>query len=389
MTNIIPYGRQTISDDDIDAVTSVLRSQFLTQGPTVPAFEQAVSEMVGAAFGVALNSATSALHVACLALGLGEGDWLWTTPITFVASANCGLYCGASIDFVDVSMATGLVDIEKLRQKLEVADQENRLPKVFVAVHLAGTSCDMESIARLSEEYGFSVIEDASHAIGARYLNEYVGNCRYSEICVFSFHPVKVITTGEGGMATTNRKDLRDQMAMLRSHGITKDPELFTTPEPGEWRYEQQMLGFNYRMTDISAALGLSQLKRLDDFIKKRRSQLERYKERLKDLRFTFLEIPVGCESAHHLAIVRVGSSDGLGQRDLYRFLRKNGIGVQVHYTPVHLQPFYQNIGFKKGDFPSAEEFSRTIVSLPIFPELEEVTHERICDVARTWVNKE
>ena len=383
----IPYGRQTITEADIAAVVEVLRSPFLTQGPVVPAFEQAVAAKVGARYGVAVNSATSALHIACLALGLGPGDQLWTSPITFVASANCALYCGAEVDFVDIEPATGLMSVEALQTKLEQADRAGTLPKVLVPVHLAGTSCDMAAIGALAKRYGFAVLEDASHAIGGRYHGEPVGNCRHSAITVFSFHPVKIITTGEGGLATTNDPLLTQRMAELRSHGITKDPNRFEQPAPGPWSYEQQQLGFNYRLTDIQAALGLSQLQRLDEVVAERNRLLNRYQELLADLPLRLLEIPEGVHSAVHLAVIRLTDPGPAQHRRVFEGLRAAGIGVQLHYSPVHLQPYYQQLGFAEGDFPKAEAYGLNAISLPLFPGLKENDQELIAKTLKILLN--
>ena len=377
----IPYGRQTISDDDVAVVTEVLRSPFLTQGPVVPSFEQAVATKVGALHGVAVNSATSALHIACLALGLRAGDRLWTSPITFVASANCGRYCGADVDFVDIDPMTGLMSVKALATKLELAERESRLPKVVIPVHLCGTSCDMEAIAALSVRYGFAVIEDASHAIGAYYKNKPVGSCSHSAITVFSFHPVKIITTCEGGLATTNDPCLARCMAELRSHGITKDEQRFERLSPGPWGYEQQDLGFNYRMTDIQAALGLSQLQRLDQIVLERNRQLQRYRELLVDLPVQLLEVPADLISSVHLAVIRLQRASVEQHRQVFEGLRSAGIGVQVHYTPVHLQPYYRALGFEEGLFPESEAYAVSAISLPLFPGLTAVDQERVVTV--------
>ena len=366
----IPYGRQTITEADIAAVVEVLRSPFLTQGPTVPAFEQAVAAKVGARHGVAVNSATSALHIACLALDLGPGDRLWTSPITFVASANCGRYCGATVDFVDIEPATGLMSMEALQTKLEQAEYNGTLPKVVVPVHLAGSSCDMAAIGALAERYGFAVLEDASHAIGGRYQGEPVGNCCHSAITVFSFHPVKIITTGEGGLATTNDPLLAQRMAELRSHGIVREAERFERPAAGPWVYEQQQLGFNYRITDIQAALGLSQLQRLDEIVAERNLQLQRYRELLADLPLQLLDVPEGVMSSVHLAVIRLTQATADQHRQVFEGLRAAGIGVQLHYSPVHLQPYYRAMGFAEGQFPEAEAYASSATSLPLFPGL-------------------
>ena len=373
----LPYGRQTVTEADIAAVVEVLRSPFLTQGPAVSAFEQAVAAKVGARHGVAVNSATSALHIACLALGLGPGDRLWTSPITFVASANCGRYCGATVDFVDIEPATGLISVAELQTKLEQAELDGTLPKVVVPVHLAGSSCDMAAIGALAERYGFAVLEDASHAIGGRYLGEPVGNCRYSAITVFSFHPVKIITTGEGGLATTNDPVLAQRMAELRSHGIVREAERFEQRAAGPWVYEQQQLGFNYRITDIQAALGLSQLQRLDEIVAERNRQLQRYRELLADLPVQLLEVPEDVQSSVHLAVIRLQQATADHHRQVFEGLRVARIGVQLHYSPVHLQPYYRALGFAEGQFPAAEAYASSAISLPLFPGLSAIDQQR------------
>ena len=377
----IPYGRQTISEDDIAAVVEVLRSSFLTQGPAVPAFDKAVAAKVGARYGVAVNSATSALHIACLALGLGPGDRLWTSPITFVASANCGRYCGALVDFVDIEPNTGLMSVLSLEAKLERAEREGTLPKVVVPVHLTGSSCDMAAIGSLAHRYGFAVLEDASHAIGGRYRGEPVGNCRYSSITVFSFHPVKIITTGEGGLATTNDPVLAQRMAELRSHGIVRERERFERPAAGPWVYELQQLGFNYRMTDIQAALGLSQLQRLDEIVIERNRQLEAYRELLAELPVRLLNVPENVISSVHLAVIRLQQAAADHHRQLFEGLRSAGIGVQLHYSPVHLQPYYRTLGFAEGQFPEAEAYAGSAISLPLFPGLNAADQQSVVSV--------
>jgi UDP-4-amino-4,6-dideoxy-N-acetyl-beta-L-altrosamine transaminase len=375
---VIPYGRQTITEVDIAAVVHVLRSPFLTQGPAVPAFERAVASKVGALHGVAVNSATSALHISCLALGLGPADRLWTSPTTFVASANCGRYCGATVDFVDIDPATGLMSVAALAAKLEQAEREGTLPKVVVPVHLTGSSCDMAAIGSLAERYGFAVLEDASHAIGGRYLGEPVGNCRHSAITVFSFHPVKIITTGEGGLATTNDSVLAQRMAELRSHGIVREAERFALPAAGPWVYEQQQLGFNCRITDIQAALGLSQLQRLDEIVAERNRQLQRYRGLLADLPVQLLEVPEGVLSSVHLAVIRLQRATAEQHRQVFEGLRAAGIGVQLHYSPVHLQPYYRALGFAEGQFAEAEAYARNAISLPLFLGLTEADQARV-----------
>ncbi len=379
----IPYGRQTISEADIAAVEAVLRGSFLTQGPVVPEFEQAVASHVEANHAVAVNSATSALHIACLALGLGIGDRLWTSPITFVASANCGRYCGAEVDFVDIDPSTGLMSVAALEKKLEQAASSGKLPKVLVPVHLCGTSCNMAAIADLAERYGVAVLEDASHAIGGHYRDEPVGNCRYSAITVFSFHPVKIITTAEGGLATTNDPHLAQHMAELRSHGITKEEGRFERPATGPWSYEQQELGFNYRLTDMQAALGLSQLERLETIVAERQRLLGVYRKKLSSMPVSLLEIPRSVSSSLHLAVIRLHNTDPQHHRLVFEGLRAAGIGVQLHYSPVHLQPYYRRLGFAEGDFPEAEAYARNAISLPLYPGLHEREQERV--VQELW----
>lgn len=370
---MIPYGHQDITQADVDAVLAVLKSDFLTQGPQVPAFEQAVATKVGARHAVAVNSATSALHIACLALGLGPGDWLWTAPITFVASANCALYCGAKVDFVDIDPRTYNLDPEALAAKLERAEREGRLPKIVVPVHLCGQSCDMVAIHRLAQRYGFKVIEDASHAIGGKYRGEYIGNCRYSDIAVFSFHPVKIITTAEGGMAVTNDSALAERMSLYRSHGVTRDPALMTHALDGPWYYQQVALGFNYRMTELQGALGLSQLVRLDEYVARRHAVAQRYDERLADLPVvTPWQHPDGY-SGLHLYVVRLRLDRiEATHRQVFESLREQGIGVNVHYIPVHTQPYYRDMGFVQGAFPRAEAYYREAISLPMYMGLTE-----------------
>jgi UDP-4-amino-4,6-dideoxy-N-acetyl-beta-L-altrosamine transaminase len=380
----LPYGRQAITEKDIAAVEAVLRSPFLTQGPAVPAFEQAVAAKVGAAYGVALNSATSALHSACLALGLGPGDRLWTSPITFVASANCGRYCGAHVDFVDIDPATGLMSVEALEQKLQQAERRGTLPKVVVPVHLTGASCDMAAIGALAHRYEVSVLEDASHAIGGHYQDDPVGSCRHSAISVFSFHPVKIITTAEGGMATTNDSRLAQRMADLRSHGITKEAARFERPAPGPWVYEQQDLGFNYRLTDLQAALGLSQLERLETIVAERQRLFEFYRQKLAKLPVSTLQVPRAVSSALHLAVIRLDDPDPDHHRRVFEGLRAAGIGVQLHYSPVHLQPYYRRLGFAEGDLPEAEAYACNAMSLPLYPGLQLEEQERVVQVLST-----
>ncbi|AHI29274.1 UDP-4-amino-4,6-dideoxy-N-acetyl-beta-L-altrosamine transaminase [Marinobacter similis] len=366
---MIPYGKQDIRQSDIDAVVEVLKSDFLTQGPAVPRFEQAVASHVGAKHAIAVNSATSALHIACLALGLKAGDWLWTSPVTFVASANCGLYCGANIDFVDIDPVSYNLCPKALEKKLAVAEQQNRLPKVVVAVHLCGQPCDMAAIHSLSKRYGFAVIEDASHAIGGKYRGEFIGNGRYSDITVFSFHPVKIVTTAEGGLALTQNSDLARQMDQLRSHGITRDPALMSRESDGPWYYQQTGLGYNYRMTDLQAALGASQMTRLDKYVSRRHELADEYDRLLANLPVkTPVQHPDGY-SGRHLYVIRLRLDDiNRTRREVFESLRAKGIGVNVHYIPVHTQPFYAQFGFQEGQYPNAENYYSEAISLPLFP---------------------
>lgn len=376
---MIPYGKQDIRQHDIDAVIEVLQSDFLTQGPRVPAFEQAVAKKVGAEHALAVNSATSALHIACLALELGPGDMLWTTPVTFVASANCGLYCGADVDFVDIDPETYNISVDALKAKLEQAAAQSRLPKVLVVVHLCGQPCEMAAIKALADQYGVKVIEDASHAIGGKYRGEYIGNGRYSEITVFSFHPVKIITTAEGGMALTNSKALADKMDLLRSHGITRDSEKMTHASHGPWYYQQINLGFNYRMTELQAALGLSQLERLDEYVAQRHKLAAAYDELLKTLPVTVPFQHPDSYSGLHLYVIRLKLNElSVNHKQVFESLRAQGIGVNLHYIPVHTQPYYQQLGFKPDDFPEAMNYYREAISLPMYPNLSEIEQMEI-----------
>jgi len=386
---MIPYGRQDISQDDIDAVVAVLRSDFLTQGPSVPAFEGAVAGYCGAAHAVAVNSATSALHLACLALGVGPGDEVWTTPVTFVASANCALYCGARVDFVDIDPRTYNMSVERLAEKLEGAREAGRLPKVVIPVHLCGQPCDMAGIRELSHRYGFSVIEDASHAIGGGYRGERIGNCRYSDITVFSFHPVKIVTTAEGGMVLTNDDALAKRVRLLRSHGITRDAEAMTRTPDGPWYYQQVALGFNYRMTDLQAALGVSQLRRIDGFVARRHELARRYDTLLAGLPVTTpWQHPDG-HSGLHLYVIRLKLREiDRTRREVFEFLRAQGVGVNVHYIPVHTQPYYAGMGFKPGDFPEAMRYYEEAISLPMFPKLTEAEQDVVIGALRKGVAK-
>ncbi|AOF84533.1 UDP-4-amino-4,6-dideoxy-N-acetyl-beta-L-altrosamine transaminase [Hydrogenophaga sp. RAC07] len=372
--SLIPYGKQNISEDDIAAVVAALRSDFLTQGPIVPEFEKTVAAYCGTNHAVAVNSATSALHIACIALGLGPGDLVWTSPITFVASANCARYCGADVDFVDIDPRTYNMSAASLADKLAKAKASGRLPKVVIPVHLSGQSCEMQAIHALSQQYGFRIVEDASHAIGGSYQGDKVGSCRYSDIAVFSFHPVKIITTGEGGMAVTNDLELAKHMARLRSHGITRYPSEMTHPPHGSWYYQQIELGFNYRMTDIQAALGMSQMRRLDDFVAQRHAIAQRYDDLLKDSVATTPWQHPDSHSALHLYVIRLKlGAMKTTHREVFERMRAEGIGVNLHYIPVYRQPYYAQMGFRPEDFPQAERYYAEAITLPIFPGLTDI----------------
>jgi len=382
---MIPYGKQDISQHDIDAVIDVLRSDFLTQGPQVPKFEKTVSDYCGAKYSVATNSATSALHIACLALGLKHGDLLWTSPNTFVASANCALYSGAKVDFVDIDPETYNMSPVHLEEKLVEAEKIDKLPKIVVPVHFAGQSCDMKKIHALSLKYGFKIIEDASHAIGGEYLNEKIGNCRYSDITVFSFHPVKIITTAEGGLLTSNNINLTEKMMLLRSHGITRDPRKMTHVSDGGWYYEQIDLGFNYRMTELQAALGVSQMGRLDEFVAKRHVLCKRYDDLFKGLPIIKPFQSADSYSALHLYPIQLELDEiNKSHNQVFELLRENGIGVNVHYIPVHTQPFYREKGFNTGDFVVSERYYSRAISLPMFYGLSFDQQDEVVEVMRS-----
>jgi UDP-4-amino-4,6-dideoxy-N-acetyl-beta-L-altrosamine transaminase len=384
MTEHIPYGKQNISKADIDAVVEVLWSDWLTQGPVVHAFEKSVAKKCNAQYAVAVNSATSALHIACLALGVGKDDTVWTTPNTFVASANCARYCGASINFVDINPDTWCLSVERLRHKLEHHKSSGLpIPKVVIPVHLSGQSCEMQSIYDLGQQYGFKIIEDASHAIGGTYQNTPIGSCRYSDITVFSFHPVKIITTGEGGVALTNDPEIKEKMELFRSHGITRNPEYLTHKSDDPWYYEQLELGFNYRMTDIQAALGLSQLDRLDEFVKQRNELAQYYDEAFTSVPIKSQHLPEEIYSARHLYIIRVSKQQHL---NLFKTFRSEGIGVNLHYIPVHIQPYYRNLGFQKGDFPEAEQYGKEAISLPLYPKLNVEKQNLVIDILNNFM---
>lgn len=376
---MIPYGHQDIDASDIDAVTSVLRSDWLTQGPTIEKFERAVSSYCGSRFGIAVNSGTSALHIACMACGVTSGDFVWTSPITFVASANCAIYCGASVDFVDIDPVSYNISIPALERKLIAAEKNGTLPKVVIAVHFSGQPCEMTQLSQLAAKYHFRIIEDASHALGASYRHSPIGSCAHSDITVFSFHPVKIVTTAEGGMAMTNDESLSDALSLLRSHGITRDPDDFELVPDGPWYYEQQRLGYNYRLTDINAALGLSQMSRLEKFIDRRRYLADRYNQALANLPLKLPAQAVHSASSWHLYVIRLQLNQlSRNRKQIFEALRAAGIGVNVHYIPVHLQPFYRALGFKEGDFPESEAYYREAITLPLYPGLSDDQHDAV-----------
>ncbi|MEG6512940.1 UDP-4-amino-4,6-dideoxy-N-acetyl-beta-L-altrosamine transaminase [Desulforamulus ruminis] len=379
----IPYGKHSLNDDDIQAVIHVLKSDWLTQGPTIEVFEKRVAEYCGAKYAVAVSSATAALHISCLAAGLGEGDILWTSPNTFVASANCGLYCGAEVDFVDIDRNTYNLSINALEQKLKKAAKE-KLPKVIIPVHFAGQSCEMEKIKQLVDFYNITIIEDASHAIGAEYKGEKIGSCSFSDMTVFSFHPVKIITSGEGGMILTNREDLYKKLIRLRTHGVTRNPDLMKGKSHGPWYYQQVDLGFNFRMTDIQAALGASQMLKIDKFIEKRHHLAERYNHLLQGLEIKLPWQQPNTYSAYHLYVIRLCLNKiNKTRREVFEQMRKAGINVNVHYIPVHTQPYYQQRGFKVGDYPESEKYYEEAITLPIYYNLAELEQDYIVKVLK------
>lgn len=386
MNNVkyIPYGKQDINHDDIQRVIEVLQSDWLTQGPNVERFEKVVADYCGAKYAVAVTNATAALHISCLSLGLGKGDILWTSPNTFVASANCGIYCGAQVDFVDIHPETYNMSVVELEKKLTIAKREGKLPKVVIPVHFAGQSCDMKRIKELADEYGFRIIEDASHAIGGSYMNDKIGSCSFSDLTVFSFHPVKILTTGEGGMVLTNRKDLYEKLILLRSHSITRDVNLMQGETHGPWYYQQIGLGFNYRMTDIQAALGISQLERINQFVDRRHYLANRYNRLLKDLPVKLPKQNPDTYSSFHLYVIRLKLEEiSKSRRQIFEELRNHNIGVNVHYIPVHTQPFYRQFGFKWGDFPESEKYYKEAISLPIYYGLTDHDQDRVIEVLK------
>lgn len=381
---VIPYARQSISESDIQAVVDVLRSDWLTQGPSVERFERAVKDYCGAQHAVAVNSGTSALHIACKALGLGPGDYLWTSPNTFVASANCALYCGASVDFVDIDPDTCNMSVEQLERKLVVAKQQGKLPKIVIPVHFAGQSCGMEEIAALGKFYDFKIIEDASHAIGSTYRQTKVGSCTFSDMTVFSFHPVKIITTGEGGMVLTNRDDLHQKLILLHSHGITRDPLYMVSESHGPWYYQQVDLGYNYRMTDIQAALGLSQLARIDEFVQRRHYLAGQYDQAFREMPVVPVQQCADTYSAFHLYVIRLQLNKIRKTHcQVFTELQEKGIKVNLHYIPVHIQPYFKKMGFRKGDFPNAEAYYAEAISIPLYFGLSDENQEKVISCIR------
>ena len=388
MNRMIPYAKQDISDEDIDSVIEVLKSDFLTQGNKVPLFEDIISERVGAKYALAANSATSCLYLSCLSLGLSKEDILWTSPITYVASANCALYCGAEVDFVDIDPLTWNISVEILEEKLKTARKIKKVPKILVLVHLAGNPCDLQKVFDLSKEYGFSIIEDASHALGSKYSGEHIGSSVYSDISVFSFHPVKNITTGEGGMILTNNQKLSEKIDLYRSHGVTRDKKKMINKEEGLWYYEQLLLGFNFRMSDIHAALGISQMNSLDKFISKRNELSQIYTEELKGLPLTIQRVRKEDLSAWHIFVIRLKLSElKLSRLEIYNSLRNKGIGVNVHYIPVHLHPFYKNLGFNKGDFPNSENYYDGAITIPMFTKLKKKEIKYVIQALKESIN--
>ncbi len=378
---MIPYGKQDINSNDIKEVIKVLKSDFITQGPVLPVFEKEIANFCKSKYAVAMNSATSGLHLSCLALGLSNNDYLWTSPISFVASANCGVYCGAKIDFVDIDENNFNIDTSLLEEKLIHAKKNNKLPKIVVCVHMCGQSADMEKFFKLSKEYGFKIIEDASHGFGGSYKKKLIGNCQFSDVTVFSFHPVKIITTGEGGAITTNDKEISKKIKLLRSHGITKDKQDFSNKDEGDWYYEQKYLGFNYRLTEIQAALGLSQIKRTAEFVSKRQKIAKRYDNLLKNLPLVTPKQEAYASSSRHLYVVKI--KEGLTKTthyEAFNFLRKNNIFVNLHYIPIHLQPFYKKMGFTKGDFPIAEKYYSEAISLPIYFSMSKAEQDYVIE---------
>lgn len=381
---MIPYGHQSVSEADISAVVEVLHSDWLTQGPVIEHFENAVAKYCGINYGVAVCNATAALHLACVVLGIGPGDYVWTSPNTFLASANCALYCGAKIDFVDIDPKTYNLSVEVLSKKLEIASRNNTLPKLVIPVHFAGQSCDMRAIKSLSDKYGFRVIEDASHAIGGKYYSQKIGGCAYSDMAIFSFHPVKIITTGEGGMIMTNNREICNKLRLLRSHGMTRNREFMQSESEGAWYYQQLVLGYNYRITDIQCALGLSQLKKIDEFVQKRHELIEKYNQALKNLPVIIPFQESYNYSAFHLYVIKLKLNQlNKTRAQIFNELRVAGVGVNVHYIPVHLQPYYRKLGFRVGDFPEAEKYYKVAITLSLYPDLTRAQFDFIIDALK------
>lgn len=366
---MIPYGKHLVDEDDIDAVVEVLRNQFLTQGQVVPQFEKALCDYTGAKHCVAVNSATSGLHVACLAAGVGQGDLVWTVPNSFVASANCALYCGAQVDFVDINPSTRNIDLDALDNKLQAAAEQNRLPKVLIVVHFSGLSCDMQRIQALTQAYSVILIEDAAHGLGGSHRGAKIGSCVHSDMAVLSFHPVKSITSAEGGAVLTNQSQLLQKMQLFAKHGVTKDAALYLGESHGPWYYQQLELGYNYRLSDMQAALGLSQLTKLDSFIQRRAEIAKVYDQALAHLPLKLPLVEPESQSAWHLYMVELTQHN---RQSIYQQLHAKGVAVNVHYIPIHLQPYYQRLGFKEGDFPQSEHFYQNALTLPLFPSLSE-----------------
>jgi len=381
---MIPYSRQIIDNKDIRNISKTLKNNLVTTGPKVEEFEEKIKKFVGAKYSVAANSATSALHIACIALDLKEGDWLWTSPISFVASANCGLYCGAKIEFVDIDGESNNICVKKLKKKLIEAKAKKKLPKIIVTVNLAGFPCDLSEIKKLSKIYSFKILEDSSHALGAKYNGKRIGNGKLSDVSVFSFHPVKIITTLEGGMATTNNFKVFKKMQMLRSHGITREKNMFKKKESGNWYYEQQLLGFNYRMNDIEATLGISQLKKINKFFIKRKKIKNFYDRNLKELPIILPQNNKNKVSSLHLYIIKLKNCSITYRNNVIYKLRKKGIGVNIHYIPIHFQPYFRNLGFKKGMYPVSEKYYETAISLPIHPGLKKKDLFKILKVLKS-----
>lgn len=382
---MIPYGRQWVTEDDIAAVAEVLRSDLITQGPMSDEFERVVAEYCGARYAVAVSNGTAALHLAVLTLGLEPGGLLWTTPITFVASANCARYVGAAVDFVDIDPETLNMSVDALLAKLEAAEKSGRLPDVVVPVHFAGASCDMASIRELSGQYGFRVLEDAAHGIGGRYHDAPIGSCAYSDVTTFSFHPVKIVTTGEGGMVLTNDEELAHRARLLHTHGVTRDESLMRGASEGPWYYQQVELGFNFRITDIQAALGVSQMRRIDSFIARRNEIADAYLDAFADVAVKPQQVPADVLSAYHLFVVQF---EQLDRRLAYDRLRELGVGSAVHYIPVHLQPYYRDLGFGPGDFQNAEEYYSRAITLPLYPMMSEAEVQTVIDAVRTCASE-